>query len=649
MAGGAGSLNALLQRASIDDHDEILKACNASLKQSKKDLSAQHAKFVALLKLDRYEDALKVLESAGRDLVDQVQLEKSYALYKTGQLSEAASIAKAITDDRGARHVEAQASYRLEDFERSAVLYRELAKTHAALDSEENDLRINGAAIDAQLEWSKQGHLVPKKKATREDLEAFETAYNAACASIARGELSQGAVLLKRSQDLCNASSDLSEEEKAAELLPIHVQQCYVLSRLGNLEGAEAVASSISPKDIPDASTRAVAYNNSISASRNIENPYLAHRSIHDAAPIPNTDKLFTIQSDRIKENQLILDLLVSKFGGVIKSTSRTLAEKPSPTTTSHINNISVLNAAAHAQMRLGSFGIKHMLPLLVKRPLDVGLALVVVQLYILTNNHGSAVTVMESLLKHLEASTSSDVQDVRFAPGLVAAAVSLYNLQGRKTQITAEYAKAASYWRHKSKAPRSLLQAAGVALLESNKPEDQELAREIFATLHEQEPASKPAAAGYVAAHAFSSTPVANEAKALTPLSYFIAGIDVTALEAAGVPQAKSTADAALAASRKRALDEKPKPAKKRVRKSRMPKDYDPSKPADSERWLPLRERSSYRPKGKKGKQRAAGLTQGGVEKGGDGATAGSKAGEVVGKSMGAPGKSKNKKKTKK
>lgn len=49
--------------------------------------------------------------------------------------------------------------------------------------------------------------------------------------------------------DLCNASSDLSEEEKAAELLPIQVQQCYVLSRLGNLEGAEAVASEISPKE----------------------------------------------------------------------------------------------------------------------------------------------------------------------------------------------------------------------------------------------------------------------------------------------------------------------------------------------------------------------------------------------------------------
>lgn len=39
-----------------------------------------------------------------------------------------------------------------------------------------------------------------KKKPAREDLEAFETAYNAACGFIARGELGQGEVLLKRAR-----------------------------------------------------------------------------------------------------------------------------------------------------------------------------------------------------------------------------------------------------------------------------------------------------------------------------------------------------------------------------------------------------------------------------------------------------------------
>ena len=69
-----------------------------------------------------------------------------------------------------------------------------------AVKDEENDIRINGAATHAQLEWTGNGGLVQKKKPGREDLEAFQTAYNAACGSISRGELEQGLVLLKRAK-----------------------------------------------------------------------------------------------------------------------------------------------------------------------------------------------------------------------------------------------------------------------------------------------------------------------------------------------------------------------------------------------------------------------------------------------------------------
>lgn len=351
-------------------------------------------------------------------------------------------------------------------------------------------------------------------------------------------------------------------------------------------------------------------------------------------------------------ENKLVLDLLISKYGGVTKSTAMAITENPSPTISSHLNTVSVLNAAAHAQCQLGKIGIKHMLPLLEKRPLDVGLAMVVIQLYVLTNNHGSAATVLESLLKHLQASTSPNDQDVRFAPGLVATVVSLYTLQGRKRQIKTELAKAATYWRHKSKPPKSLLQAAGLALLDSSRPDDQASARDIFTTLCQEDRGSKIATAGYVAAHAFSSTSVTGEADILTPIARLIADIDVSALEEAGVLQPNFGADAALAATRKRALDEKPKPAKKRLRKSRLPKDYDPNKTPDPERWLPLRERSSYRPKGKKGRQKVAALTQGGMEKAGDAITGSSgKSGEGVIKAAGSGGggKAKGKKKSKK
>ena len=90
-------------------------------------------------------------------------------------------------------------TYKLEKFDKAAQIYEEISSSPDAR-AEENDLRINRAAIDAQLEWSGLGHLAKNKKPQREDLEAFESAFNAACASIARGELGQGEVLLKRAK-----------------------------------------------------------------------------------------------------------------------------------------------------------------------------------------------------------------------------------------------------------------------------------------------------------------------------------------------------------------------------------------------------------------------------------------------------------------
>lgn len=109
MATPAKALTALLQRTSIEDHEEVLKACNASLKISKGDLELQHVKFVALLKLDRYDDALRVLEEGGDRLKPRVPIERAYALYKIGEFEEAKDLARSVSEERGARHVEAQA------------------------------------------------------------------------------------------------------------------------------------------------------------------------------------------------------------------------------------------------------------------------------------------------------------------------------------------------------------------------------------------------------------------------------------------------------------------------------------------------------------------------------------------------------------
>lgn len=103
------SLTSLLQRASIDDHDELLRSANAELSRSKSDLHAQHVKVVALLKLDRYEDCLRVFEENGEALKKKAALEYAYALYKLNRSDEAISVVSGLTSGRGANHLEAQA------------------------------------------------------------------------------------------------------------------------------------------------------------------------------------------------------------------------------------------------------------------------------------------------------------------------------------------------------------------------------------------------------------------------------------------------------------------------------------------------------------------------------------------------------------
>lgn len=114
-------LSSLLQRTSIDDHNELLQSANAALAKSKSDVQAQHAKVVALVKLDRYDDCLRVFEEGGDALKKRAALEYAYALYKAGRLDAAIEIVSKTTNHRGARHLEAQAVWDIFDHKPAIV------------------------------------------------------------------------------------------------------------------------------------------------------------------------------------------------------------------------------------------------------------------------------------------------------------------------------------------------------------------------------------------------------------------------------------------------------------------------------------------------------------------------------------------------
>lgn len=76
--------------------------------------------------------------------------------------------------------------------------------------------------------------------------------------------------------DLCLSLDDLPEPEKSAELLPISVQQLYVLNALGKFDQAETLASEIALNEYDPGSEELYVYINKL-----IGYPISRHAKLH--------------------------------------------------------------------------------------------------------------------------------------------------------------------------------------------------------------------------------------------------------------------------------------------------------------------------------------------------------------------------------
>lgn len=351
----------------------------------------------------------------------------------------------------------------------------------------------------------------------------------------------------------------------------------------------------------------------------------MAQRLAQSLPEIKGNDRLFDYQSSVLRRNKYTIDLQAQKFAAVEKAAARSHSKEKPPAVSSFNCDLGSLGAAAASQLKTGKEALGKVLPLLEKRPNDVGLVLTIVQLYIQLNNPTQALHILEVFFKRLESAATTEHADVRFAPGLVALAVSLYRTQGRHSAIRSELSKAATHWQGKSgsdssAAGRSLVREAGIELLRSSHPSDLAAAGEAFTHLVAAQPNDLVAKAGLVASFATSDfSKVQPYLDTLTPVEKLTQGVDAKALLGAGVAILPIIQPVT---SKKRKLEDdgadkerqQQGPAAKKRRKRKLPKSYDPDKKPDPERWLPLRDRSTYRPKGKKGKKRAAEATQGGV-----------------------------------
>lgn len=346
-------------------------------------------------------------------------------------------------------------------------------------------------------------------------------------------------------------------------------------------------------------------------------NPYLAQRIDESIVAASAKAKLFGYQSGRVNHNTYVSDLAANKAEGVQDKTHKILSKAQQPSTKAEINSISVINAAATTQNSESQTAIRQLRSLVEKRPLDVGLVLSIIQLQIRQKHTGSALAVLQAFFERLEKANTDEAKDVRYSPGLIALGVALMKSQGRHNAAKSQFVNAANHWtKRSSAASHSILRESGIALMRSSNPEDLKLAGSAFEKVNsEQSHGSHIASAGLVASlSAFDPTKSAKHTSELPAVDTLIKGIDTSALISAGV----ATLPGTTTSKKRPAADsnDSAAAASKRRRRRRLPKDYVEGKKPDPERWLPLRDRSTYRPKNKKGKKKVADSTQGGVVK---------------------------------
>ncbi|XP_028772228.1 signal recognition particle subunit SRP72-like [Neltuma alba] len=572
-------------------YKNAIKVADQILSIAPGDEDALRCKVVALIKSDKpdgFQEALSTIQSSPRSPADFNFL-KAYCLYRQNKLNEALESLKRQERSDETMLLESQILYRLGKMDACVDNYQKLYK------SKIDNLEINSVAglVMAGRASEVQGALdILRVKPTS----SFELAYNTSCSLIEMNKHTDAEQLLLSARRIGqetlmedNAADDAIE----IELSPIAVQLAYVQQLLGRKQDAMEGYTDIIKRDLADESSIAVALNNLVSLK----------------GPKDVSDSLKKL--DRLKEKEAPsfqlahgLDLKLSARQREAIYTNRVLL---------------LLHANKLDQAREIVSGLPDMFPDSVM-PILLQAALLVRE-----NRAGRAEEILAQFADkfpekskiaylaraqvaaaaghpHIAADSLARISDIQHKPATVATLVSLKERAGDIDGAAAVLDSAIKWWSNAmtedNKLDIIMQEAASFKIRHGREEEAARLYEELV-----KSQGSIEALVGLVTTVARMDVNKAElYEKQLKPLPG-LKGIDVDSLEkTSGAKHVEGSINVSVVETHEEGKN-KTKAKKKRKRKPRYPKGFDPANPGpppDPERWLPKRERSSYRPKRK-------------------------------------------------
>lgn len=577
------SLNELFKQLEVhsanEEHKEVFDTSYEILKSSPHDARAFKWTIVSSINLDQYLTALKIFKNYPQADSGDLLLEKLYVYYKLNLNQELSrqfeELGDKVNDDRGLLHLKAQFLYRIGEYEAALDYYKELID--ATIDEEDPealDLSVNERAILADgYQVGVFNRFNSKLPLTPDREDSYDLIFNEALIHLGLKNYSKSLELLDLAEEKSNeANSDY--EDQLNEGFPIKLQKAYIHQITGNTEKAEHILKSIDASKLTDSLNKLILENNLVSSSLNVNDPLLTLKELDYPNILTKLSPRFSVlQNTKLFKNYAKLSAQVGK-----KVSGNQFPNDFAANALSSLAKAGVLLDQDDPKTKAR----KSFKYALTSKSLPASLASA--QLNVNVGNLDSAATVLENL-------ESKD----KTLPGVSSALLSIYDQLGSNKK----------------------------KLLLFNEIYDLYSAKTEFANIDEYDFLKILALKFYniecekskdllIKLSTYQSDDLisivlsqdSSDSSKLKPVEEITSGLDVEDLITQGAERL----------SRQQVISSKTnKVVKKRVKKNKkLPKSFDENKLPDPERWLPLKDRSTYRPK--KGKKKLSKDTQGGV-----------------------------------
>lgn len=543
------------------------------------DPTALHCKIVCLIQVSKFDEALKFIDKNKLLL----PFEKAYCEYRQQQPEK--SLATIDTCNISPmpinlKELRAQVLYRLEQFDESLELYKDLMKNTSDDFDEERKTNLSAVAANVKDEFPN----LPE--------DTYEMCFNSSCNLSSRNKFSEAEKKLKLSEKLCREMLEedgATEEEIAEELSTIKVQQAYCMQMQGKSKEPSLIYSECLKNKPKDAVLVAVASNNSVVLNKD-QNLFDSKKKIRSAMAEACEQKLTSKQKKSIALNNCLLALFSGSSEQTLQLCNKFIQKYPD----SEFEGILIKSTQLSKEKKykdavdqLEKFASSH-------KDRAFATKFAIIQLLLLQGNRKEAVEVFTSL------------GESKYKPGVVSALVTLYLGLDNKPAAS-EILKSAVDWYKKNASNNSgdlsdmWRQAAEFHL----RGGEAETAAKSLEELLKINPNDVKVLAQLVIAYAQFNAKKAQEiSKRLPALETLTTASEIDALEAANwvmsIKAAKKSASAKAEQSPGTPGSDlqKKKTKSHRKRKGKLPNNYNADVAPDPERWLPRYERSGYRKK---------------------------------------------------